>query len=426
VPWKVSDPMSERMDLMLRLQRGESMAEVCRDLGISRKTGYKFWQRYEAQGARGLEDASRAPKRVAGKTPAEMEDVLVEARKAHPSWGGRKIKAVLERKGATLPSAGTIAAVLKRHGLVKQRRRRLRPSAYVGALSPGQAPNEVWAVDYKGQFRLGNGQYCYPLTASDLFSRYLLATEALEGTDQAGAREVFEEVFREYGLPRVIRSDNGTPFASQGLAGLTKLSAWWMRLGIKHQRTEPAHPEQNGCHERMHRTLKAETTRPARPSSLQQQERFDEFRREFNEDRPHEALEMKCPREVYRPSERRMPAKLPEVNYPLHDDVLVVDRSGHIRLPRGRSIFLAYALVGQPVGLREEDDGRWLVTFVDLDLGHCVPRTGAFEAALPAQTTKGCGDAGAMDKADFAHSPLDSPSADRRPAHIPTAPTANS
>src|SRR4051794_23967646 len=172
--------MSERMDLMLRLQRGESMAEVCRDLGISRKTGYKFWQRYEAQGARGLEDASRAPKRVAGKTPAEMEDGLVEARKAHPSWGGRKIKAVLERKGATLPSAGTIAAVLKRHGLVKQRRRRLRPSAYVGALSPSQAPNEVWAVDYKGQFRLGNGQYCYPLTASDLCSRYLLAAEALE------------------------------------------------------------------------------------------------------------------------------------------------------------------------------------------------------------------------------------------------------
>jgi transposase InsO family protein len=414
------------MDLVLRLQRGESMAEVCRDLGISRKTGYKFWQRFERQGTRGLEDASRAPKRVAGKTTTEMEQALVDARKAHPSWGGRKIKAMLERKGASLPSAGTIAAVLRRHGLVKARRLRRRPAAYVGGLAVAQAPNEVWAVDYKGQFRLGNGQYCYPLTASDLCSRYLLAAEALDGTDEASAREVFEEVFREHGLPTVIRSDNGTPFASQGLAGLTKLSAWWMRLGIKHQRTKPAHPEENGSHERMHRTLKAETTRPARPNTLQQQERFDEFRREFNEDRPHEALEMKCPREVYHPSERRMPAKLPELKYPLHDDVLVVDRSGHIRLPRGRQVFLSYALVGQLVGLREEDDGRWLVTFVDLDLGHYAPRIGTFEAALPAQTTEGCGDAGAVDKGDFAHSPLDSPSADRRPAHIPTAPTANS
>jgi transposase InsO family protein len=376
------------MDLVLRLGKGEGMTELCQEFGISRKTGYKFWQRYQEQGARGLEDASRAPKRVARKTTGEMEQVLVEARKAHPSWGGRKLKDVLERnEGVKLPSAGTIAAVLKRHGLVTGRKRRRWPQRYGGALTQPQAPNEVWGVDYKGQFRLGNGQYCYPLTATDLCSRYLLTTEALEGTDDASAREVFEEVFREYGLPAVIRSDNGVPFASQGLAGLTKLSAWWLRLGIKHQRIEPAHPEQNGCHERMHRTLKAETTRPARHNSLQQQERFDEFRQEFNAERPHEALEMKRPAEVYRPSERRLPATLPEVTYPLHDDVLMVSRGGHVRVPRGRHVFLAYALAGQPVGIREQADGRWLVTFVNLDLGAYDARTGSFEPAIASGTT---------------------------------------
>jgi transposase InsO family protein len=387
MPWKVSHLMSERMDLVLRLEKGERMTDLCQELGISRKTGYKFWERYQAQGLRGLEDASRAPKRVACKTSREVEQVLVRARKAHPHWGGRKLKAVLERNEQTkLPSAGTIAAVLKRNGLVVARKRRRRPSAYEGALSQAEAPNEVWGVDYKGQFRLGNGQYCYPLTATDLCSRYLLTTEALDSTDEASAREVFEQVFQEYGLPVVIRSDNGTPFASQGLWGLTKLSAWWLRLGIKHQRTEPAHPEQNGCHERMHRTMKAETTRPARHNSLQQQERFDEFRQEFNEERPHEALQMRRPGEVYRPSERRFPANLPDVSYPLHDDVLRVGRNGHIRLPRGRQVFLSYALADQPVGLREQDDGRWLVTFMTLNLGSYEPRTGSFEPTIATRT----------------------------------------
>lgn len=390
MPWKVSHLMSERMDLVRRLEKGERMTELCEELGISRKTGYKFWDRYEKRGVRGLEDESRAPKRVARKTPAEVEAVLVEARRAHPTWGGRKLKEVLERSGQTrLPSAGTIAAVLKRHGLVAEQKpkRKRGQSAYRGPLTQPAAPNEVWAVDYKGQFRLGNGRYCYPLTTTDLCSRYLLAVEALDGTEGEAAREVFQDVFTEHGLPEIIRSDNGSPFASQGLAGLTTLSAWWLRLGIKHQRTEPAHPEQNGCHERMHRTLKAETTRPARQNSLQQQERFDAFRTEFNEERPHEALEMKRPTDVYRPSDRRLPTPLPEPKYPLHDDVLVVGRGGHIRLFRGRQVFLSYALVGQPVGLREQDDGRWLVTFMELDLGYYDARTGGFEPMIPPSTT---------------------------------------
>jgi transposase InsO family protein len=326
---------------------------------------------------------------VARRTSVAVEELLVKARKLHRNWGGKKLKDVLERKqpGLKLPSASTIAAVLKRRGLVTGRKRRRRPERYAGALTQPQTPNEVWGVDYKGQFRLGNGCYCYPLTASDLCSRYLLVTEALDGTDEESARPVFEQAFTEYGLPTVIRSDNGTPFASQGLAGLTKLSAWWLRLGINHQRTEPAHPEQNGCHERMHRTLKAETTRPAGQNSLQQQERFDAFRHEFNEERPHESLNMQRPAEVYRPSERLLPPVLPDLTYPLHDDVLEVSRAGHIRLPRGRQCFLSYALAGQPVGLREALDGRWLVTYVDLDLGNYDPRSGEFEPASPRRTT---------------------------------------
>jgi transposase InsO family protein len=373
--------MIERMQFVTRLEKGERMTDLCQEFGISRKTGYKFWERFKRGGARGLDDASRAPKRVARKTLEAMEQFLVTARGEHPSWGGKKLKNVFEREHpeVKLPSASTVSAILKRHGLVKDRKRRRHLAARSGPLTVAQSPNEVWAVDYKGQFRLGNREYCYPLTATDLASRFILAIEALDGTDEEQAREVFEDVFATYGLPAAIRSDNGIPFASQGLAGLTKLSAWWLRIGIRHERIEPGHPEQNGQHERMHRTLKAETARPARANVLQQQDRFDEFREEFNEKRPHEALDMKRPAEIYKPAERRLPDPLPELEYPLHDDVLVVGRNGHIRLPRGRQVFLANALVGHPVGLREQLDGAWLVTFAGLDLGTYDARLGKFE-----------------------------------------------
>jgi transposase InsO family protein len=381
VPWRVSHTVNERMKFVVRLDAGESMSDLCREFGISRKTGYKFWERYKRQGPQGLEDASRAPKRVARRTAAEIESTLVEFRKQHPTWGGRKLKRAIEREqpGLTMPSPSTVSDILKRNGLVKQRKRWQRPAPWRKALTVPAAANEVWAVDYKGQFRLGNGEYCYPLTATDVHSRFLLTVEALESTDEESAHGAFEDLFREHGLPEIIRSDNGTPFASCGLAGLTKLSAWWLRLGIRHERIEPSHPEQNGQHERMHRTLKAETTRPAGKHSLEQQERFDSFRREFNEQRPHEALGLKTPSEVYQSSTRHYPTPLPELAYPLHDDVLVVNRGGHIRLPRCRTVFLSYALANQPVGLREGTDGRWLVTFVNLDLGTYDPRAGAFE-----------------------------------------------
>jgi transposase InsO family protein len=391
VPWKESHLMSERVQFVARLLKGERMTDLCVEFGISRKTGYKFLQRYKSEGVRGLEDVSRAPKRVARKTGSEMAQLLVRTRRAHPSWGGRKMSQILGEKypELKLPAPSTIVAVLKQHGYVlpARRPREQNPHRYQGRLTSPQGPNDVWAADYKGQFRLGNRRYCYPLTASDLFSRYLLSTEALDGTDEEGARAVFEQVFRDYGLPLIIRTDNGSPFASRGLAGLTKVSAWWLRLGIKHERIEPGHPEQNGCHERMHRTLKAETTRPARQNSLQQQERFDEFRREFNEERPHEALGMKRPAQLYRRSDRYLPEPLPALTYPLHDDVLNVTHCGKIRLPGGRQVYLSQALACQDVGLRERADGRWLIAYATLDLGSFDPRTGAFETAIPSLPT---------------------------------------
>jgi putative transposase len=377
--------MFERMQFLTRLAGGERMTDLCEEFGISRKTGYKFQDRYQRLGEPGLVDRSRAPKRVASKTTETVAQLLVATRREHNTWGGRKLKTVLEREheGLKLPSASTIALVLKRHGLVQKRRARHRSTTHHGPLTKPQDANDVWAADYKGQFRLGNHQYCYPLTATDLHSRFILAVEALDATDEEQARAVFENVFSTYGLPRVLRTDNGSPFASQGLAGLTRLSAFWMRLGIRHERTQPAHPEQNGCHERMHRTLKAETTRPACNTALQQQERFDDFREQFNDVRPHEALDMKRPSDLYHTSERAFLRPLPELAYPFHDDTLVVQNGGHVRLPRRRSVFLSYALVGQPVGLREQLDGSWLVTFCSLDLGVYDPRVGSFEPTKP-------------------------------------------
>jgi putative transposase len=359
------------MQFLSRLKAGERMADLCREFNISEKTGYKFKARYEQLGVPGLVDQPRAPKRIPHRTSRAVIDLLVEQRKCHPTWGGRKLKAYLERHHPeiSLPSPSAIAQWMKREGLVQPRRRRSSaPRAATGLTAPS-APNEVWCTDFKGEFRLGNSKYCYPLTITDQFSRFLIACEAQDSTAADGAFEVFEYAFRAYGLPAIIRSDNGTPFASTALAGLSKLSVWWMRLGIKPERIEPAHPEQNGRHERMHRTLKRETTRPAGQNELEQQERFDRFVEEYNQERPHEAIGLKPPATVYTPSERLFPAKVPEPQYPLHDDVLIVKKTGHIYLGgRGTQYFLTAALAGQPVGIREEEDGRLLVSFLNHDL----------------------------------------------------------
>lgn len=354
---------------MARLAAGERLTDLCREYGISRKTGAKFKARFERLGELGLEDQSRAPRVIPHKAQPELMELVFAERRAHPTWGPRKLKAVLEKRlGHAMPSTTAMSVALSKAGLVVPRKQRRRCVQQPISLRDASVPNDVWCIDYKGQFRLGDGSYCYPLTLSDQLSRYVLACEGMAAISDAAARDVCLDVFREWGLPTAIRSDNGAPFASKGLGGLTKLSALFVRLGIDLQRIRPSHPEENGRHERMHRTLKAETTRPARANLLQQQERFDAWRAEFNTERPHEALGMKRPVEVFDASSRKMPAKLPTLEYPLHDDVLRVNAIGQIRLPGRGAAYLSAALAGEDVGIREERDGRWLVSFAHLDL----------------------------------------------------------
>jgi putative transposase len=370
------------MRFVCRHEQGEAMAELCREFGISRKTGYKIWARYQQMGPEGLFDRSKAPIRVPRRTPVEIREVLLKARNAHPSWGPHKLRAWLlaRQPGLVLPAPSTIGDLLKREGLVQVRKRRRSAAIYASALRQALEPNDVWCADFKGQFRLGNGRYCYPLTITDQFSRMLLGCEGLESTAEYPARGVFELAFREHGLPKVLRTDNGTPFASQGLAGLSRLSVWFLKLGIIPERIEPAHPEQNGQHERMHLTLKRETTRPAGANLLQQQERFDRFVDEFNRERPHEALGQVPPASRYLTSDRKMPERVADFEYPLDDEVRTVTRSGHVDLKsHAERFFLGSALGGERVSLRELEEARWMVSFGPLALGMYDQRERKFE-----------------------------------------------
>ena len=300
-----------------------------------------------------------------------MEAAILVAKREKPHWGARKIRERLLRRlphAVKIPARSTIHAVLDRHGLVS-RARRSRTRAQGTPLSAGLQPNELWCTDYKGEFQLGDKRYCYPLTVTDHASRYLLLCEALESNQEQPAFTAFERLFRERGLPQAIRSDNGVPFASpNGLFNLSRLSVWWLRLGITIERIRPGHPQQNGRHERMHLTLKKEATRPAAHNILQQQVKFDDFLEEFNNERPHEALGMKCPAELYVPSLRPF-AGLPEPHYPFHDKTVVVTCCGRLCLYR-KKINLSKCLAGQAVGIKEVDEGIWLVSFMHYDLGY--------------------------------------------------------
>ena len=363
--------MEERLRFVARLLDGEAMSEVCREFGISRKTGYKIFDRYKEHGLEALTDRSRRPVRYANQLPEQIEGLIIRAKRDKPHWGARKIREILLRKldgDFRVPANSTIHAVLCRHGLVKALGRR-RPRAQGTQLSQGLSPNDLWCVDFKGEFKLGSGRYCYPLTVTDHASRFLLLCEALESTREDGAITAFDRLFRERGLPGAIRSDNGVPFASpNGLYGLSKLSVWWLRLGVEIERIKPGHPQQNGRHERMHLTLKKEATRPPGLNSLQQQARFDEFIKEFNEERPHEALAMKRPADVYAPSAKPFDGALPELSYPLHDRDVLVTACGRICMYRKR-INISTVLAGQRLGIKEVDEGVWLVSFMGYDLG---------------------------------------------------------
>ncbi len=364
--------MDERLRFVAKLLDGESMTDVCREFGISRKTGYKVFARYKESGFEALNDRCRRPVRYANQLPHQVENLIVTLKREKPHWGARKIRELLLRRlddsVARIPARSTIHAVLHRHGLVKVPGRPRR-RAQGTELSAGAAPNDLWCADYKGEFRLGNGRYCYPLTVTDHASRYLLLCEALESTREQLAITAFERLFRERGLPQAIRSDNGVPFASgNSLFGLSKLSVWWLRLGISIERIKPGHPQQNGRHERMHLTLKKETTCPPGANSLQQQAHFDAFVHEFNDERPHEALQMKRPADLYSPSPRPYRG-LPELHYPLHEREVLVTACGRICMLRKR-INVSTVLAGQKLGVKEVDEGIWIVSFMHYDLGY--------------------------------------------------------
>lgn len=362
--------MEERLRFVLRRLDGETMSDLCREFGISRKTGYKIFERYEQHGVEALTDRSRRPVRYANQLPEPVERMIVHAKQDKPHWGARKIRELLIRRlpgDIRMPATSTIHAVLDRHGLVTRMRRRRRASGT--ALSQGAEPNALWCADFKGEFKLGNGRYCYPLTVTDHAARYLLLCEALESVREDTAIAAFEQLFKERGLPRAIRSDNGVPFASpNGLYNLSKMAVWWLRLGIDIERIKPGRPQQNGRHERMHLTLKKEATRPASANFLQQQARFDAFVEEFNTERPHEALAMKVPASLYTPSSRPYHG-IAELAYPLHDRDALVTCCGRICMHR-KKINISTVLAGQRLGIKEVDDGIWLVSFMHYDLGY--------------------------------------------------------
>jgi putative transposase len=362
--------MDERLRFVARLLEGEKMAPVCAEFGISRKTGYKIYERYKDCGVTAFNDRSRRPHRQANRLPAPVEATIVRLKREYPGWGAPKIREKLRQRapGPQLPAISTVHAVLDRHGLV-QRRRRRRHATGGTALSRPTEPNALWCADYKGEFMLGNRRYCYPLTITDFASRYLLTCEALLTTQEKFAFTVFERTFKEFGLPCVIRTDNGVPFASaHAIYGLSKLSVWWLRLGIQIERSKPGHPQDNGRHERMHLTLKKEATKPAAANVLQQQARFDTFVERFNLERPHQALAMKVPADVYARSPR-VYRGLDPLTYPFHDQTVTVTHCGRLCF-KGRKVNLSQVFAGQNVGVTQVGDRIWLVTFMQYDLGY--------------------------------------------------------
>jgi putative transposase len=374
--------MDERLRFVARLLEGEKMAPLCREFGISRVTGYKIYERYKTCGLEGLNDRSRRPYRHANQLAYQVERAILGIKKEYPSWGAPKVREKLLREFPMIrpPAVSTVHAVLDRNRLVKRRKRR-RQRAKGTELRAAHAPNGLWCADFKGEFMLGNKQYCYPLTITDYCSRYLLACEGLSSTRSQFAFSVFQRAFKDFGLPGAIRTDNGVPFASpNALFGLSKLAVWWLRLGIQIQRIKPGCPQQNGRHERMHLTLKEEATKLASFNFLQQQERFDRFAAVYNLERPHQALGGAYPGELYTPSARAYTPPL-EPEYPFHDRSVRVTRCGRICLG-GRKINLSGAFAGEIVGIREVDDQVWLVSFLDFDLGFFDREAGRVEPAL--------------------------------------------
>jgi putative transposase len=357
--------MDERIRLIALWNEGQaSVTELSRAFGISRKTVYKWLQRYEARGAEGLADQPTVAHHHPHATPEALVSALVELRKERPTWGPKKLRVRLAQLGMTTPAVSTIGELLKKHGLIRPRRRRVYPPRMPGELAQTTRPNDTWWVDFKGHFALGDKTRCYPLTLTDQVSRYLLKCESVERQDAKHVKVHFERAFREYGLPVRIRSDNGPPFATAGIGGLSELSVWWIKLGIHPERIEPGHPEQNGRHERMHRTLGEETARPARKDAVEQQLAFDRFRGDYNDVRPHEALGQTTPSTHYSASTRTMPEVLNSPEYPEGVKVRKLDSSGRLKFGgNGKPTTISPLLKNEPVGLVEEEGDRFALFY---------------------------------------------------------------
>ncbi|TNF56915.1 transposase [bacterium] len=358
MPWRRTEPMEERVHFISDYLKAKyEVSALCEVYGISRKTGHKWISRYRQHGIDGLKDVSRRPHNSPYRTPLRIKKEIIELRKRY-GWGPKKLLSLMKSKhpGWYLPGRSTVCDILKREGLIKKRRARRKIPAMLRPFAPIDHPNAVWTADFKGQFRINNGRYCYPLTITDSYSRYLLECRALTSTRLDDVRNVFKSIFEKYGLPERIRTDNGVPFASISASGLSQLSLWWVRLGIYPERIDAGKPYQNGRHERMHRDLKEKTVKPPAASMTAQQVRLDQFCKEYNEVRPHEALNFKTPSSLYKPSNRSMPKNLLAFQYPEHYEVRHVQRNGSIYW-RNSYAYVGYLLQDQNVGLEEIDNG---------------------------------------------------------------------
>ena len=386
MPWQEASAASEQQRFIGAWLRGEeTVAALCRRFGISRKTGYKRINRFKPGGLAGLGDRSRAPHTHPNATPVAVAQQVIALKRAHPTWGPKKVIATLATAQPTVswPAPSTAGAILQRAGLVTPRRHRRRTAAWQAPFTAATVANDVWCMDFKGWFRTTDGTRIDPLTVQDAASRYLLACRGLTQPRGSEVRRVLERVLREYGLPRAIRTDNGPPFASLALGGLSALAVWWIKLGIRPERIAPGHPEQNGRLERLHRTLKAETTTPPQASPSRQQRVFDTFRHGYNDQRPHEALGQRPPARVYRPSDRAYPRRLRPPEYGRDVTVRKVRTNGQIRW-HGALIYLSETLRGEPVGLVPQDDRYWTIQYGPVQLGRLDAQTGQ---VLPTPTT---------------------------------------
>ena len=368
MPWKTATVPTERARFVLEAELSfYSFSELCRRYGITRRTGHKWVERYQEEGLSGLEDRSHRPHSCPHLTPEPVVARILEIRRRH-RWGAPKIRRILQDEFDLAPSVDAIHRILVQHDLVtprKPRRRRTHPGPPTNSMD---APNATWTTDFKGEFRTGNGTLCYPLTVQDAHSRFLLECRGFERIDSQLTRSRFEHLFREYGLPDRIRSDNGAPFASNALGRLSRLSVWWITLGITPELTEPGKPQQNGRHERMHRTLKQDTALPPQSSLRTQQRAFDSFRKTFNFERPHQALQQERPASLYVPSPRPFPRNPEPVSYPAHFEVRQVSNDSTLRW-RNQKVFVSHLLRCRPVGLEEVGHGVWSVFFGPVHLG---------------------------------------------------------